>query len=140
MRPLALSLGDREYPAPLLDLSEPPECLWWIGDLATLARPCVAIVGTRQATAYGERVTLEVGRDVGIVPGPIDCPKSEGSNLLLRDGAHPIMSAADALSLVGLTPAAHTFINPQEPDQERVWLALREGPADLDTLCHRASL
>jgi predicted Rossmann fold nucleotide-binding protein DprA/Smf involved in DNA uptake len=30
--------------------------------------------------------------------------------------------------------------DPSDPDQARVWRALAKGPADLDTLCHRASL
>lgn len=245
--------GDSDYPTGLEDLSQPPEGLWWIGDLRALDRPCVAIVGTRRATAYGERVTrelagaltragacvisgmargidgaahlaaldakgfttavlgtrvdiayppshrtmhariaesglilsehaegapshrgcflqrnrliaalasltiiveapfrsgaletarvaTELGRDVAVVPGPIDAPQSEGSNLLMRDGAHPITSVADALTLMGLTPAVRTLFDPEDADQARVWRALREGPADLDTLCHRASL
>ena len=82
----------------------------------------------------------ELNREIAIVPGPIDSPQSEGSNLLLRDGAHPITSTADALALLGLTPAVHTLVDPEDPDQARVWSALRQGPADLDTLCHRASL
>ena len=86
------------------------------------------------------RHALDLNRDVGVIPGPIDAPQSEGSNLLFRDGAHPITSAADALSLLGLTPAARTLIDPDDPDQCRVWQALRAGPADLDTLCHRAAL
>lgn len=245
--------GDAEYPAALLDLPQPPETIWWIGDLSVLALPCVAIVGTRRATAYGERITrelagalaragacvisgmalgidgvahvtaldanaktvavlgtgvdmayppshralhariatsglllselppgahshggsfpkrnrliaalarltiiveapvksgarhtarhaLELNRDLAAVPGPIDSPQSEGSNLLIRDGAHPITSAADALSLMGLTPPVHSLLDPADPDQLSVWRALREGAADLDTLCHRASL
>ena len=75
-----------------------------------------------------------------MVPGPIDSPKSEGSNLLLRDGAQPIMSPADAIALVGLTAPVRTLIDPEDPDQSRIWQALRLGPADLDTLCHRAAL
>jgi DNA processing protein len=253
MIPYVLRRGEAAYPAPLEELPQPPECLWWIGDRSVLELPCVAIVGTRRATAYGERITRELAgalaragacvisgmargidgvahvaaldakgktvavlgtgvdvayppshralhariaasgmllselppgahshggsfpkrnrliaalarltiiveapiksgalitaeratdlhRDVGVVPGPIDSPQSEGSNLLLRDGAHPITSAADALALMGLTPAVHTLLDPEDPDQERVWRALREGPADMDTLCHRASL
>jgi DNA processing protein len=251
--PVAIARGDADYPRALLDLPQPPSTIWRIGDLDVLNRPVVAIVGTRKATAYGERVTRELAgalaragacvvsgmalgidgvahkaaleargktaavlgtgvdiayppshrslhariaseglllselppgahshggsfpnrnrliaalarltiiveapvksgalytadfatnlhRDVGVVPGPIDSPKSEGSNLLLRDGAQAIMSPADALSLLGLTPPVRTLIDPDDPDQSRVWQALKQGPADLDTLCYRASL
>ena len=251
--PIAVRRSDPRYPAALGDLPDPPDVLWAIGAMTTLDAPVVAIVGTRRATAYGERVTHEIagalaragacvvsgmargidgaahaaaleaggrtaavlgtgvdiaypashralhariaarglllsemapgahshggsflarnrliaalarlviiveapeksgalrtaqyatdlGRDVAVVPGPIDSPQSAGSNLLFRDGAHPITSAADALALTGLTPPVHTLRDPEDPDQYRIWQALREGPADLDTLCHRASL
>jgi DNA processing protein len=55
-----LELGDEGYPPALLDLRDPPRVLWAIGDGATLRPPVVAIVGTRKATAYGERVTREI--------------------------------------------------------------------------------
>jgi DNA processing protein len=55
-----LELGDEGYPPALLDLRDPPRVLWAIGDRATLRPPVVAIVGTRKATAYGERVTREI--------------------------------------------------------------------------------
>jgi DNA processing protein len=251
--PVAVERGDDDYPAALLDLPDPPPLIWRIGNLDVLRRPVVAIVGTRQATFYGERVTreisgalaragacvvsgmargidgvahvaaldaggqtaavlgtgvdiayppshralheriatsglllselppgahshggsfpkrnrliaalarltiiveapvksgalitarraLDLNRDVGIVPGPIDLPQCEGSNQYLRDGAHPITSAADALALVGLTAPVRTMIDPDDPDQLRVWRALRQGPADMDTLCHRTAL
>ncbi len=52
-----LLLGDADYPAVLLELFDPPPFLFVLGDLSLLTRPTVAIVGTRRATAYGERVT-----------------------------------------------------------------------------------
>ncbi|MGQ0714362.1 MAG: DNA-processing protein DprA [Gemmatimonadaceae bacterium] len=55
-----IEMGDEGYPPALLDLRSPPRVLWAIGDLRMLEPPVVAIVGTRKATAYGERVTREV--------------------------------------------------------------------------------
>jgi len=53
-------LGDPGYPAPLLDLGDPPPHLFTLGTLSVLARPSVAIVGTRRATPYGERTTTAI--------------------------------------------------------------------------------
>ncbi len=39
--------------------------LWRAGTLAGLARPCVAIVGTRAATSLGKRVAREMAEDLG---------------------------------------------------------------------------
>lgn len=55
-----VELGEEGYPAALLDLRAPPRRLWTIGDTATLTPPLVAIVGTRKATPYGQRVTREL--------------------------------------------------------------------------------
>lgn len=49
-----------EYPAELLDLRDAPRMLWALGDRAVLREPVVAIVGTRRATGYGERVTRDL--------------------------------------------------------------------------------
>lgn len=51
---------DASYPARLRDLERPPDPLWIDGDAAALDARCVAIVGTRRMTAYGERVAREV--------------------------------------------------------------------------------
>jgi DNA processing protein len=54
--------GSPEYPIELLDLAQPPSELYAIGSVESLAKPRVAIVGTRDSTAYGERVTRSLTR------------------------------------------------------------------------------
>lgn len=50
--------GERDFPHALQDLASVPTHVWTMGDLAVLQdRPTVSIVGTRQLTSYGERVT-----------------------------------------------------------------------------------
>jgi len=49
--------GDSRYPTELLDLPNPPAELYALGDPSTLTRPRVSIVGTRNSTSYGERIT-----------------------------------------------------------------------------------
>jgi DNA processing protein len=83
---------------------------------------------------------LELGRDLGAVPGPIDQPQSVGSNGLLREGAQPITCAQDALALVGLTLPPRRPRGPPDGDEGRVWAALADGPLDVDSLCHRSGL
>ena len=249
----ALRRGEEGYPERLLDAPHPPKTLWAEGDLSLLDRRCVAIVGTRRATAYAERVArelgrvlalagatvvsglargvdacahrgaldaggataavlgtgldvvfprahaqlqrtigerglllselepadpahggsfpernriiaalcvativvegsersgalitakhaLDMGRNVGAVPGPIDVPQSAGSNQLLAEGAAVIASMADALALAGLVAPLRISDLPAEGAERRLWDALARGPADLDTLCTRAAL
>jgi DNA processing protein len=248
-------VGEPDYPAPLTELFDPPPYLCTLGSLAVLARPCVAIVGTRRATPYGERVTaalagalaaagvcvvsgmargidaaahraalarggttaavlgtgvdvaypvahralhativdrgvvisefpcrsraapasfprrnriiaalarltivveageksgalitadhaLDLGRDVGVVPGPVESPQHVGSNKLLRAGAHPILTASDALSLLGLAdPRDSPAVAPSlQGDERAVWRALADGATPIDVLTNRAAL
>lgn len=53
---------DPEYPRELRDLAQPPQQLYAIGLETALARPRVAIVGTRNCTGYGERATRTLTR------------------------------------------------------------------------------
>ena len=59
---MRLTPRDENYPHDLHDLQEfAPEHLWARGNLELLkVRPAVAIVGTRRATSYGQRVTREL--------------------------------------------------------------------------------
>lgn len=247
--------GDAEYPPPLRELFDPPPYFFTLGDLGVVSRPCVAIVGTRRATPYGERVTaalagalaaagvcvvsgmargidaaahraalarggttaavlgtgvdiaypvghralhgtiadrgvvisefacgaraarasfprrnriiaalarltivveagegsgalitsehaLDLGRDVGVVPGPVESPQHVGSNKLLRSGAHPILTVDDALSLLGLAdPSDGPAVAPTlHGDERAVWLALADGATPIDVLTERSAL
>ncbi|KPF70051.1 DNA processing protein DprA [beta proteobacterium AAP99] len=49
-----LTLADADYPQQLLQAPDPPPLLFAIGQLATLKRPAVAMVGSRNATAQGQ--------------------------------------------------------------------------------------
>jgi DNA processing protein len=56
--------GAPTYPRALLLDPEPAGVLFWRGSLEWLARPCVALVGTRRPTPGGRRVAFELGRDL----------------------------------------------------------------------------
>ena len=58
---IALHPEDADYPGALRDLRPAPDPLWIDGDGRILARPCVAIVGTRRMSPYGERIARELG-------------------------------------------------------------------------------
>lgn len=229
-----------QWPIEIATIPSPPRELHYAGDIAALSRPCIAIVGSRKPTAYGERTTrdlssalasagacivsgmafgidavahraaLEVGgvtaavlgagvdvvyprshtslydeiaqsgvvisefapgtpgfpgcfprrnriiaglckltivveagarsgalitagyaadfgRNVAAIPGAIDSPQSQGSNQLLRDGAHVIASIEDALALADLTACSRSRVMPQLGDDEAtVWDAVAQ--------------
>ncbi|MDQ2891368.1 MAG: DNA-processing protein DprA [Gemmatimonadota bacterium] len=233
-----------EWPRALASIQSPPRAVYFLGAVSVLSRPCVAIVGSRQPTAYGERVTRELavalatagacvvsgmafgidaaahraaldcggvtaavlgagidiiyprshaalyediaqcgvvvsefpqgkegfpgcfprrnriiaglcgltivveaglrsgalitathaadfGRNVAAVPGQIDSPQSQGSNQLLRDGAHVIASVEDALALANLSASAAARPLPSlGADEAAVWDAVTQMSAE----------
>jgi len=109
-----------------------------------IAALCVATIVVEGGVGSGALITarhaMELGRNVGAVPGPIDIPQAQGSNALMAEGAAVIASMADALTLAGLVAPLRVSELPEQGSERRLWDALGEGPADLDTLCTRAAL
>ena len=58
-------LGDDRYPDMLLDIDDPPEELYYVGDLSLLERPCISVVGSRKASGYGLWAAETIGKTLG---------------------------------------------------------------------------
>lgn len=56
--------GGPGFPGPLIADPDPPGVLFCLGDLDVIARPRVAIIGTRHCTSYGRSVAVELGHDL----------------------------------------------------------------------------
>ena len=52
--------GDAEYPRLLAEIPDPPPVLFWRGHQDITQRQCLAIVGSRHMSRYGERVTRQL--------------------------------------------------------------------------------
>ncbi|HKF48515.1 MAG TPA: DNA-processing protein DprA [Terracidiphilus sp.] len=61
-----LSLGCADYPARLKEIYDPPPVLWVRGDVKLLARPSIAVVGTRHPSPYGAGVAEMLSRDLAV--------------------------------------------------------------------------
>jgi DNA processing protein len=109
--------------------------------IAGLARLVILIEAPHDSGAlHTAEEALKSHREVAVVLGPIDSPQSAGSNLLVRDGAHPITSIDDAISLAGLTPPKKSGPCLDDPTEMRIWAALESHAQSLDELCARAAL
>jgi len=60
-----LCLGAPDYPPLLAEIEDPPPALWTVGDASLAARPCVAVIGARNASALGLRLAEMMARDLG---------------------------------------------------------------------------
>ena len=63
---MILTYGDEEYPERLREIFDPPPVLWVLGDVNLLARPSIAIVGTRHPTPYGTGMAEILARDLAM--------------------------------------------------------------------------
>lgn len=61
MTTLQVDLGASAYPTALARIKGPPLRLYVRGDLAALAGPAVAVVGTREASAPGRKAAFAIG-------------------------------------------------------------------------------
>lgn len=59
-----VSFGCQEYPERLKEIYDPPPVLWVRGDARLLARPGIAVVGTRHPTPYGNGMSELLARDL----------------------------------------------------------------------------
>jgi len=85
--------------------------------IAALAEAVVVVEATPRSGALSTaRWAADLGREVLAVPGSIRSPQSEGTNLLIRDGARPYLGPADLLEavpgLAAATPGRRTGAAP----------------------------
>ncbi len=60
-----ICLGDPDYPDHLAEIPDAPPILWAMGQASLMARPCVAIVGTRNASSLGARMVRKLTAELG---------------------------------------------------------------------------
>jgi DNA processing protein len=129
--------GDAAYPSALADCPDPPRTLWVRGDLEILQRPTVAIVGTRRATAYAERVTRQLASTFARAGACIISGLARGVDAAAHRGALEVGGATVAVLGTGLDvcyPKGHAAM--QRDIGERGLLLSELAP---DDAAHRGS-
>ena len=117
-----------EYPA-----GSPPEAWRFPPRNRIISGLAAAVVVVEAGVKGGALITaargLEQGRQVMAVPGDIDRATSHGCNLLIRDGAHPVLDAQDLITgltfLLGPPPAERA---------DRLLRLLEDGPRTIEEL------
>lgn len=159
-----VTLGDPRYPAALLQTADPPLMLYAEGRIELLAAPCVAIVGSRQATIQGlanakafAQALGEAGMTVvsglaqgidgaaheGALQGPSSTIAVVGTGL---DQVFPKRHAALAKRIgveglmlseyaLGMPPLAHNF-----PQRNRIIAGLSRGTLVVEAALQSGSL
>lgn len=105
----------------------------------------VAEAKKKSGTLITANCALEQGRDVFAVPGKINSLKSEGTNLLIRDGAAKlILSAEDVLIEYGEylreNNSKNIDVDKLNEEQKLVCELLEFSEMSFDELCHKSGI
>lgn len=94
-----LSLADPDYPQALLTSDDPPLLLYARGRVELLARPMLAVVGSRNATAQGERDATAFAEALGHAGLTIVSGLALGIDAAAHRGA--LTTAAGTVAVIG---------------------------------------
>ena len=114
-----------DYPAALAQLDSAPPILTWRGDLALAARPCVAMVGARNASAAAVKLARDFAqalRDAGVV---VVSGLARGIDGAAHEGALPATIGVIASGIDIASPPQHADLQERIAQQA---LLLAEQP------------
>lgn len=94
----------------------------------------------KSGTLITGRQALELGRDIGAVPGDIFSPSAFGTNLLIKEGAYPITSVDDLFALLHLTKNDTVPILENFSEHESLIINLIREPIEKDILFSQTKL
>jgi DNA processing protein len=83
----SIQKNDTDYPALLKELHEPPQKLYYVGNLDTLKKTCISVVGTRSYTDYGEFMTNKIIEELAILDIAIVSGLAKGIDAIAHKAA-----------------------------------------------------
>lgn len=86
---LMLMLGDPDYPPLLSQIDNAPPVIWVRGQRGVLARPAVAVVGARNASALGLRTARRLARELGAAGQVVVSGLARGIDAAAHESALP---------------------------------------------------
>lgn len=97
-----VTLGCAEYPERLKEIYDPPPVLWVRGNVQLLARPSIAVVGTRHPSPYGAGVAEMLSRDLSARRLTIVSGMARGIDTCAHKGALAARTATIAVWGTGI--------------------------------------
>jgi DNA processing protein len=135
-----------EYPP-----GAPPLARHFPGRNRIISGMCQGVLVVEAAKRSGSLITaefaLEQGREVFAIPGPAYNQSCEGTNQLLKDGAHLVTGSADILDIFMPGSSAPARSRERDPLEDKltgqtrqVYLELQDTPMHVDDLARKCSL
>ncbi|MGH8021819.1 MAG: DNA-processing protein DprA, partial [Opitutaceae bacterium] len=92
---------DPDYPRMLREIHDPPIGLYFIGEYR-LAEPCIAIVGSRRSTLYGQSVSKKLGAELARLGFCVVSGLARGIDTAAHEGALSVDGKTAAVLGCGL--------------------------------------
>jgi DNA processing protein len=84
---IVIDTQNSAYPDMLLQIIDPPEQLYCMGDPTVLRRPCIGIVGARRCTEYGKWAAFEIAKGLSVAGITVVSGMAEGVDTYAHNGA-----------------------------------------------------
>lgn len=109
--------------------------------MAALSDAVLVIEATEKSgTLITARQSLELGKDIGAVPGEIFSDSSYGTNMLIKEGAYIVRNSDDLYDLLHLTKSETETPSQVYNETESLILSLLSEPVEKDLLLIRSEL
>ncbi|MBR6252799.1 MAG: DNA-processing protein DprA [Clostridia bacterium] len=88
MNVIRINQSDAFYPVKLKEICDPPEEIYCVGDIRLLNEPSIAIVGARDASDYGRRISKKLSSDLSKRGVTIISGLAKGIDSCAHEGAY----------------------------------------------------
>jgi len=105
-------LGEPDYPPALAAIEDAPPCIILLGDAGRLARPCVAIVGARNASGNGQKLAREIAQGLAAAGWCVISGLARGIDGAAHQGA--LSAGADRAGTIAVVAGGVDNVYPQE--------------------------
>jgi DNA processing protein len=113
--------------------------------ISGLSRAVLVIeAGIKSGALITATYGAEQGKEVFAVPGKITAPMSKGTNLLIKQGAHPLLEAQDVLDVMNITFMEEQRVVrktlPSDPKEAVLYQAVGDEPLHVDEISSQVNL
>ncbi|MDB5260560.1 MAG: hypothetical protein JWN37_791 [Candidatus Nomurabacteria bacterium] len=96
--------------------------------------------GEKSGTLVTARMALELGRDIGAIPGEIFSPTSIGTNDLIKNGAYLISTPDDLFSLLHMSKKQDSNHQINLTQEEKIIMDILNEPSEKDALLIKSNM
>ena len=95
-------IKEEKYPELLKEIADPPDPLYYIGNLDLLNKECIAIVGSRRTTQYGRWTARTLGKKIAAAGGVVVSGMAAGIDACAHWGAADACSESEYINTVAV--------------------------------------